>query len=81
MNAVRKGVVEVEAEAAAVDHGVAEVEVVRFSFAQVDPEVTDLAMVHHFGTGCLVLIQTRPTSPTLPILPILLILPFRIIKV
>lgn len=78
MNAARKEV-GVEAEAAAVDHGVvAEVEAVRFSLAQVDPEVTDLAMAHHFGTGCLVRIQTRQTSPTLPILPIL---PFSIIKV
>ena len=74
----------VEAEAAAVDHGVvAEVEAVRFSLAQVDPEGTDLGMIHHFGTHrfgtcCLVRIQTLSTSPTLPILPIL---PFRIIKV
>jgi hypothetical protein len=71
LNVVRK---EVEGEAeAAVDHGVvAEVEAVRFSLAQVDPEVTDLAMahqfgIHQFGTCCLVRIQTRPTSPTLPI--------------
>ncbi len=84
MNAVRKGVGEVEAEVAAVDHGVvAEVGAVHFSLAQVDPEVTDLAMAHHFGTHqfgtcCLVLIQTRLTSL---MLPILLILPFRIIKV
>ncbi len=33
---------------------------------QADPEGTDLVIAHRFGTGCLVLIKTLPTSLMLP---------------
>ncbi len=79
MNAVRKGA-EGEAEVVAVDPGVAaEVEADPFSLDQAGPEGTDLAMAHHFGTGCLVLIKTLQASLTLPIRPVRPILHLKII--